>query len=232
MQDTYGALLDATAAEWLDPDMKPVPFWDVIRAMSEINAQYDVVMLPDGEFRADDFTAEQLEGYPLVIVPDCHVLTENQQTILTGYAQNGGRILIAGRIAEGTGLKKALEETGNTVFVSLEGEKEQYIPRFMIAFGKLYNAPVDCLAEKIGVQRYDNGGKTWIHLLNYQYDELADRVTPVESLELTIRDVAGTAPEILVPAGERVPGYEVIREGEQVKLMLQNVGLYTVIAFG
>lgn len=57
-------------------------------------------------------------------------------------------------------------------------------------------------------------------------------MTPVESLELTIRDVAGTAPEILVPAGERVPGYEVIREGEQVKLMLRNVGLYTVIAFG
>ena len=234
MQDAYGALLDATAAEWLDPDMKPVPFWDVIRAMSGINAQYDVVMLPDGEFRADDFTAEQLEGYPLVIVPDCQVLTENQQKILLGYAQDGGKILAAGRLAEGTGLKEALQETGNAVFVSLEGNKEQYIQRFMSAFGELYNvyAPVDCRAEKIGVQRYDDGGKTWVHLLNYQYDERTDRVEPLESLELTLRDVPGTASEILVPAGERVPGCEVVREGERVRLILRNVGLYTVIAFG
>jgi hypothetical protein len=127
-----------------------------------------------------------------------------------------------------------LEQTGNAVFVSLEGEKEQYIPRFMIAFEKLYDAcaPVDCRAEKIGVQRYDDGERTWIHLLNYQYDERADQVAPVENLELTLRDVAGTAPEMLVPEGDRVPDCEVIREGERVKLILRNVGLYTVIAFG
>jgi hypothetical protein len=190
-------------------------------------------MLPDGDFRADDFTAEQLEGYPLVIVPDCQVLTENQQKILLGYAQDGGKILIAGRLAEGTGLKEALKETGNAVFVSLEGDKEQYIPRFMTAFGELYHAyaPVDCRTEKIGVQRYDDGGKTWIHLLNYQYDERVDRVAPLESLELTLRDVPGMAPELLVPAGDRAPGCEVVREGERIRLILRNVGLYTVIAF-
>jgi len=234
MQDAYGTLLDATASEWLDPDMKPVPFWDVIRAMSDINAQYDVVMLPDGDFRADDFTADRLEGYPLVIVPDCHILTENQGRILLDFARGGGKVLAAGRLAEGTSLAEELGKTGNAVFVSLEGEKEQYIPRFMKVFGEWYGAfaPVECRAEKVGVQRYDRDGKTWIHLLNYRYDEPADRVMPVEKLELTLRNVAGAAPEILVPEGSPVPECETAAEGDTVRVILRNAGLYTVLAFG
>lgn len=125
-------------------------------------------------------------------------------------------------------------ETGNTAFVSLEGEKEQYVPRFMAAFEELYApvAPVECRADKIGVQRFDSGEKAWIHLLNYRYDEQADRVLPAESLELTLRDVPGKAPEILVPAGDPVPSYEIRREAEKMVLTLRNAGLYTVVAFG
>ena len=63
MQDSYGSLMDVTASEWLDPDQKPVPFWDIIRALSNINAQYDVIMLPDGEYRPDDFILERIKGY-------------------------------------------------------------------------------------------------------------------------------------------------------------------------
>ena len=233
MQDAYGTLLDATASEWLDPDLKPVPFWDVIRAMSGINAQYDVIMLPDGEFREDDFRAERLEGVPLAVVPDCFVLTENQQRILLDYARNGGKILIAGRLAEGTGLKDALLETGNAVYVPLDGGKEEYMPRFMEIFEKLYAvfAPVECRLEKVGIQRYDNGGKTWVHLLNYRYDEKEDRVLPIETLEFTVRNVSGD-PEILVPAGEPVPACEVHRDGDTAKVILRNAGLYTVAVFG
>ena len=234
MQDSFGDLLDATASEWLDPDLKPVPFWDIIRAMSERNAQYDVVMLPDGELREDDFAAEALEGYPLVIVPDCFTLTENQQRILLGYARGGGKVLAAGRLAEGSSLREELRETGNAVFVSLEGEKDAYVPRFMAAFEKMYGpiAPAECRAEKTGVQRYDRGGKTWIHLLNYRYDENEDRVLPIEQVELVLRNVADTAPEILVPEGCTAPEAETLREGETIRLVLRNAGLYTVIVFG
>ena len=134
MQDAYGTLLDATASEWLDPDLKPVPFWDVIRALSNINAQYDVIMLPDGDLRPDDFSPEQLKGYPLVIVPDCFTLTASQQKILLDYAVGGGQILAAGRLAEGTSLAEDLRQTGNAVFVSLAGDRETYTARFMETF--------------------------------------------------------------------------------------------------
>ncbi len=234
MQDAYGTLLDATAAEWLDPDLKPVPFWDFIRAMSSINAQYDVVMLPDGDFRPDDFSPGQLEGYPLVIVPDCHILTENQRRILADYARNGGRLLIAGRLAEGTDLAEQLRETGNAAFVSLEGGKDAYVSRFMQAYEKLAAeiSPLECRAEKIGAQRYDSGGKTFVHLLNYRYDEQPDRVAPAERLELVLRNAAGGTPEILVPEGDPVPECEVLRDGDITRVTLRNAGLYTVLAFG
>ena len=234
MQDAYGTLLDATAAEWLDPDLKTVPFWDIIRAMSDINVQYDVLMLPDGEFREDDFTADQLEGYPLVIVPDCWTLTENQQRILLGYAQAGGKLLVAGRLAEGSGLTEKLRDAGETAFVSLDGKKEEYVRRFMQAFEEIWTpvSPAECRMEKIGMQRYDDGGRTWVHLLNYQYDEKADRVLPVERLELTLRNVAGGPPTILVPDGGPAPACELSLEDRITRIVLRDVRLYTVLCFG
>ncbi len=233
MQDAYGTLLDATASEWLDPDLKPVPFWDVIRAMSGVNAQYDVVMLPDGDLRPDDFTADQLADYPLVIVPDCDVLTENQQEILLDYARNGGQVLVAGRLAEGTSLAEELRRTGHAVFVSLDGGKDAYVPRFMEAFDALYApvSPMECRHPRVGVQRYDQDGKTWIHLLNYQYDEQADRVQPIPRLELLLRDVPDTPPQLLTPEGVQPPEYELTRQAGLTRLLLRNPGVYTLIAF-
>lgn len=51
MQDNFENLLDATTAEWDDPTVKHLPFWDVIKEMSARGAMYDVKMMPDGEFR-------------------------------------------------------------------------------------------------------------------------------------------------------------------------------------
>ena len=232
---SYGSYYwrDSTAAEWLDPDLKPVPFWDLIRAMSAINAQYDVVMLPDGFFRPDDFSPEQLAGYPLVIVPDCFTLTENQQEILLAYARGGGQVLAAGRLAEDTALAEELSRTGNAVFVSLEGGREEYVPRFMAAFEKAFApvSPVECRHEKAGVQRYDREGKTWIHLLNYNYNEAADRVEPLEKLEITLRNVSGN-PTVLVQEGDPLPETEISRDGDLTRVTLRNAGLYTVLSFG
>ncbi len=232
MQDTFRDLMDATAAEWLDPDLKPVPFWDFIRAMSGINAQYDVVMLPDGDLREDDFSLERLEGYPLVILPDCNLLTDRQCKTLREYARKG-KILAAGRLAEGTSLAEDLQKTGNAVFIPVEGDRDADVRCFMQAFEALYKdfAPVDCRAEKVGVQRYDENGKAWIHLLNYRYREQEDRVALIPVLELALRDLPETAPVFHVPDGTPVPEYSLSRSGGRALLTLRNVGLYTVIEF-
>ena len=82
------------------------------------------------------------------------------------------------------------------------------------------------------MQRYDREGKTWIHLLNYRYDEAADRVLPLDTLELTLRDVPGTKPVLLVPEGDPVPEYEAVQDGNLTRVTLRNLGLYTILAFG
>ncbi|MCR5119730.1 MAG: beta-galactosidase [Lachnospiraceae bacterium] len=233
MQDAYGSLLDATASEWLDPDMKPVPFWDVIRALSERNVQYDVVMMPDGVYREDDFTLELIKDHPLVVVPDCHTVTENQQRILLEYAEEGGRLLIAGRLAEGSSLVEELKKSGNAEFVPVSDKKEEYMPQFIKAFMNLYEreAPLLCDEKDLGVQRYDKDGVTYVHLLNYRYDESEDRVLPIEDMELTLRDVADSI-SLITPEGIAAPGISVNKNGNETRVSLKNTGLYTVLRFG
>ena len=73
--------------------MKKLPFWEVIRQLSAKNVVYDVKMMPDGDFRPDDFGPEDVNRYQLLVLPDCNIMTENQTDILEKYAQEGGKIL-------------------------------------------------------------------------------------------------------------------------------------------
>jgi len=233
MQDSYDNLMDATSVAWVDPDLKPVPFWDVIRSMSDCNAQYDTLMLPDGDFRPDDFTAERLAGYPLVIVPDDYVLTENQQKILLDYAKDGGKVLALGRLADGTGLLKDLLATGNTVHVPIEDAGTGYMDDFLKAFHAMYDpiAPVLCNDGRIGVQRFDDENGACVHILNYQYDAAADCIQPVEELEILVRDTAGKKLTVAVPGWQTAPEYTEEPVGNDVRITLKQAGLYTVLVF-
>ena len=233
MQDSYDNLMDATAATWVDPDLKPVPFWDVIRAMSDRNAQYDTLMLPDGDFRADDFTADRLSGYPMVIVPDDDVLTENQQRILLDYARAGGKVLVVGRLAEGTSLLGDLLATGNAVHVPIDPADTSYMDAFLTAFEAMYApiAPAVCEDERVGIQRFDDENGTYVHILNYQYNADRDCIDPIAEVTVRVKDVIGRKLEILVLDGNSIPEYTVDMDDSDMCIHLRNAGLYTVLAF-
>lgn len=233
MQDSYENLMDATSVTWVDPDLKPVPFWDVLRAMSDRNAQYDTLMLPDGDFRPDDFAADRLEGYPMVIVPDAYVLTENQQCILLNYAEKGGQVLVLGRLAEGTDLLEKLLATGHAVHIPITDEGTGYMDAFMQSFASLYDpiAPVVCTMDKVGVQRYDDENSTYVHILNYHYNNDADRIDPLPELQVVVKGAAGKTMDIFVPGQQAVPTARVEQRGEDAIVTLSNVGLYTVLTF-
>ena len=233
MQDSYDNLMDATSVAWVDPDLKPVPFWDVIRAMSDRNAQYDTLMLPDGDFRPDDFTADRLTGYPLVIVPDAYVLTENQQNILLSYAKNGGKVLVAGRLAEGTNLRESLLATGNAVYVPIEAADTSYMDAFLSAFEALYSpiAPAACGDERVGLQRFDDENGIYVHILNYQYNAETDCIDPIPELAVRVKDAAGKQLKVIVPEGMPQPEYDISQDEGDAIILLKNAGLYTVLHF-
>ncbi|MBE5794515.1 MAG: hypothetical protein E7323_07530 [Clostridiales bacterium] len=233
MQDSYDNLMDATSVAWVDPDLKPVPFWDVIRAMSDQNAQYDTIMLPDGDFRPDDFTADRLAGYPLVIVPDNYVLTVNQQEILLDYAKAGGKVLAVGRLAEGTGLLDALLATGNAVHVPIDPADTSYMDAFVSAYEAMYTpiAPAVCNDDRVGIQRFDDENGTYVHILNYQYNADEDRIEPIPELTVQVKDVAGKKLEILTLDGNSNSDQTISMDDSDICIQLRNVGLYTVLVF-
>ena len=233
MQDSYDNLMDATSVAWVDPDLKPVPFWDVIRAMSDRNAQYDTIMLPDGDFRPDDFTADRLAGYPMVIVPDNYVLTENQQHILLDYAKAGGKVLVVGRLAEGTALLSDLLATGNAVHVPINPADTSYMEAFLSAFEAMYApiAPAVCADERVGIQRFDDENGTYVHILNYQYSAELDRIEAIPELDLHVKGVAGNKLEILALDGKTPTNHSIHMDNSDICIQLKNVGLYTVLVF-
>ena len=105
--------------------------------------------------------------------------------------------------------------------------------RFMDTFRQLYDplAPVACTAGDVGIQRFDSGEKTWVHLLNYRYDAGADRILPIDRLQLFVRGTGNRKLEVLVPAGEPLPVLEMKAAGNSAEITLYNTGLYTVLAF-
>lgn len=231
MQDGYENLMDATASTWVDPDLKPVPYWDVIRFMSDRNAQYDVILLPDGDLREDNFTLDKVSDYPLLILPDDYILTENQQEILKKYARNGGKLLVLGRLSEGTNLLEMLVSEGHAVHVPIRNNN--YMMDFIYAFQLAYDpiAPVLCIMDKVGVQRYDDGENAYVHIINYNYDADSDKIQGVPKLVLRVRGVLGKALKIICAKDEEMPEYSLKPDGDDVYVTLRNVGLYTVLAF-
>ena len=223
--ESNAAVIEATATDFGNSSVK-MPFWDVIRFMSSKNALYDVLMMPDGELREDDFTAEKLAPYPMVIVPDAPVLTKNQQEILLAYAQKGGRVLIYGRLAEGSDLADSLKAYENVTFAA-DG-MENFEPVFAEEYAGVSSAV--CTDPRMGMHRYDADGRTFVHLLNYDYDKEEDRIRPIEEAEVTLRETASKEVKVWsldgeVPAGE----YEVERKDGEIIVKLFNVGVYRVI---
>lgn len=59
----------APTCEWSVPNASHIPFCDIIKALSCVQAMYDVEMLADGGVREDDFTPEIILPFSLVVVP-------------------------------------------------------------------------------------------------------------------------------------------------------------------
>ena len=215
--------LDVMTTDWGNSSV-PMPFWDVIRHMSAENAIYDVLMMPDGRLRADDFAGEKLLGYRMLVIPDAPVVTEGQADAIFAYAAQGAPVLVYGRLAEGTDLLDKLRALPN-VRVIPEG-----IDGFREAFAELYGpvSAATCRDGRIGMHRYDAEGAAYIHLLNYDYREETDGVSPVETLEVTLRDLPGETVRVYRLAGE-TDAFSVRKEDGALVVTLKDVPVYTVI---
>jgi hypothetical protein len=70
-----------------------LPFAAACRALSDAHQPYDVLILPEGELRADTLTLADLRSYRALILPDRDHLTGAQEALLREYVAAGGRLL-------------------------------------------------------------------------------------------------------------------------------------------
>lgn len=229
MQDNFENLMDVTTSEWYDPNIKHLPFWDIIRELSYAHAMYDVKMLPDGDLRPDDFSADALKDYPMLIIPDCDTLTDNQVAILRDYAATGRPILVYGSLAESTTLAQDWAQLPNVTFVAYQEDVQAGMAAFNEAFQRLY-APINlvsCSDKRLGMQRFDSSNGTFIHLLNYGYHADMDAVQPLENVTLTIRDVSGTV-HLWTLDGES-QDFTVSADGDTRVVSIHHLPVYAVL---
>ena len=221
--ESNAARIDVMATDWGNSSV-PMPFWDVIRCMSGQNALYDVMMMPDGVLREDDFDPQSLDGYRMLVVPDCVVLTKNQEEAILRFARTGAPVLIYGRLAEGSDLAGRLKACSNVCFVP-EG-----IAQFSEIFTQMYSkvTTAECADRRIGMNRYDSEEGTFVHLINYDYREDTDGVEPVAELTLRLKSLPGRAVRVLRLDGE-TDAYSVRYEDGWCILTLYDVPVYTAI---
>ena len=201
-----------------------MPFWDVIRWMSARNALYDVKMMPDGVLREDEFTAEEIAGYRMLVVPDCFTITQGQADAILEFAKSGAPVLIYGRLAEGSSLADTLGEYENVCFAA-EG-----IDEFAQCFDRMYGpvSVAECSDRRIGMNRYDTKDGTFVHLINYDYSEEADQVKPAGEVTVTLKDLPGRNVRVHRLDAE-TDEYTLRYEGDACVITLRNVPVYTVI---
>lgn len=215
-----------------------LPFWEIVKIMSEKQAVYDVRMFGDEDVRPDLVRAEDWKQYELIILPECDVLTKNQTEELVKYAEQGGRLLLFGRTAENhKEFAEQLQGMENVFFCENPDSRREAMAGFAEIFDRL-NEEIAQVQIKVGdvekqsyagVHCHKNGSLYTIHLLNYNYDAASDRVEPLQNVSLkarlpeTVRSVRCVSLD-----GEAVPA-ELTLKGSQLKAEFESLPLYAVI---
>jgi hypothetical protein len=199
------------------------PFWHVCDALSDATQPYDVIFFPEGELRADDLRAEDLEQYAVLVLPQCSFLTLRQAELLQGYIDSGGRVLALGD--SGTNLSSEVREPliQHDMWSSDQLDESDLAALWAAPQIRL-EPPVDAA---VNLQRVDGGAA--VHLLRYDYDGSLDRVAPLAELTLEVRlPIQVTDIAAFGSSGEVSARHET-HDGVH-RLHLSDVPLYCVIA--
>ena len=85
-----------------------------------------------------------------------------------------------------------------------------------------------CSAPQIGMQRYDADGKTFIHLLNYDYDPEKDVITAQKNLEIRLSGLAGDTVRVFT-LDDETDDFTVTKDEDALTITLSSVPVYTVV---
>lgn len=159
------------------------PFEEFTGFLSENNINYDVKVLRDDDMYKDDFSEKTLQGYELLILPDCSYMTPEQAVILKAYARAGGRVLVTGRTAENLpGWLDDIKALKSVNCVPVQKSREKAIESFKNAFRPAYSDlwQIRTDSGKVHCQITKLEKSIAVHLINYTYCKTSDRILPAD----------------------------------------------------
>jgi len=172
------------------PDARPESYWDTIELLSRSGRTFDAIVLPDEGLRADTTDADTFAAYATVIVPDAWDISQRQHRALVDHLDHGGRVVVVG--AYGTeladGAAQELLAHAGTTHVETTDAVLEHTPRDVLGAFTEHTA--------VSVHRLEDGSRA-VHVVNFDHDADADRVTPLTDFALGLPGddgTAGTAP--------------------------------------
>jgi len=219
--DNKEGILSYSVADIEDPNGPRLPFWEIIKSLSDHQVQYDVRFIADGKLRADDLVLNDISSYDMVILPDCDVLTSNQIDVLKDYAAHKGKLLIFG---------KSPIKVDEAIYCSDDLNKADAISNFNKAFESLYEGIWQIKADNpsVGIQMHKINNGMALHILNYDYSKENDCVSDIKQLKLKIRP--DKAQNIIAHTlGKQAADYKIENEDGNLEITLYNLPLYTIL---
>ena len=181
-------------------------FFRLVQDLSDRHVLYNVIF----ESADEPLTAERLEGYRTVVVPDAFLMDPANAAVLNAFAEKGGTLLSLERKIDA--LKPAAAYTAQ--------EEDALVSR--LASDPAFVAAPESPLYGIDLRKTENGQA--LHLVNYNYNDETRRIDPLPPLTFGLRFDAKTAEAHCFPENEAL---RVTLENGM--LQVENAGIYTII---
>lgn len=218
-----------------DPNSVRLPFWEITETLAKKQIYFDVRFLADGTWHADDLKKEDLDGYDLIILPDCNILTQKQADFIKEYASTPNhKVLLFGNNGENLpGWKEEMTKISNVSVCENGFMKKDSMEKFNLVFDAIYpeiwNLKVDNENIGYGVHVLEDGMA--LHLINYDFDDKAGCTRRIPKLKLVLRDNLSFAktPEVLAVHEKDIPRIECETIGNETHVTVYDVPAYCAL---
>jgi hypothetical protein len=188
---------------------EPVSFFRVADELGLRGQPIDVVVFHDGRLREDTASAAALARYDCVVLPDCTALTDLQIRAVREYLDGGGRASVIG---------------------DLDSSATAILEHPSTSFGLTHDVQVILSAGRsVGVNLVRLDAGVAVHLVNYEYDDAADRTPLLRDLQIEIA-VAGEFTAAIMHAPGDIPvAIPIESTATGVRLTLPALGIYAIV---
>lgn len=192
-------------------DDQTAAFVGFARAMEESQIPYDVLIFGHPEFWDDAQALDSLSRYKTVVLPFVDCIDDAQVEAIKRFAETGGNLIAVGAVPvydEDYVLREELPLTqtnvplGKLKFVPLSTLTEYYQNsisnahydtdnrnRIVSPFENARQVTTNA-SQDVGINIFNQGSRTIVHLVNYAYDAETDQIAPKKNISLKIRVLA------------------------------------------